>query len=223
MNTNHDPEAEPDDRKRTMVDQVDSYFLLMDPDWQPAPDDETPDPAALLGLWPVEADGSLGAFRANPDYRPRDADAVADPLDALFRMAVRGQAQAEQIQLVLRDTLFDVALNGDERPLIMRSPDGVPCVVIATSAPQRERVSAPQWRRIDLAELVSLLPDRVDTLFNPAGPVPMRLIGDVVRETLLMSDEEIAEARAVVLAALPPDRGVPVLPWVAGAPTGSAA
>ncbi|WBB80448.1 type VII secretion system-associated protein [Micromonospora sp. WMMD882] len=201
------------------MDQVESYFLLMDPDWQPGPDDDAPDAGAVLGLWPVEADGGLGAFRANPDYRPRDADAVADPLDALFRLAVRGQAPAEQIQLALRDTLVDVALGGDDRPLILRSPDDVPCVVLATSAPQRDRVDAPRWRRIDLAELVALLPDRVDTLFNPAGPAPMRLIGDFVRETLLMGDDEIAEARAVALAALPADRGVPVLPWVVGEPT----
>lgn len=202
--------------------QVENYFLLMDPDWRPATEDEVPDLDAVVGLWPVADNGGLGAFRSNPDYRPRDADSAADPLDAIFRMAVRGQAEAEQIQLILRDTLFDVALNGDDRPLVVRSPDDVSCVVIATSAPQRQRASAPQWRRIDLTDLVSLLPDGVDVLFNPAGPVPFRLIGDFIRETLLMSDEEVAEAREVVRASLP-DQGLTVLPWVVGDPDGRAA
>ncbi|GLY00693.1 MULTISPECIES: type VII secretion system-associated protein [Actinoplanes] len=187
---------------------TENYLLLMDPDW---PSDELA-MSAVVGIWPVGADGVVGAFRTNPDYRARDADAVADPVDALFRLALRGQVQAEQIQLVLRDSLFEVALNGDGRPLVMRSPDDVPCMVIATSQPRREQASAPQWRRIDLTELVSLLPDRVDVLFNPGSPAPFRLIGDFIRETLMMSDEEITEAYEVVRESLG-ERQLEVVPW----------
>ena len=132
-------------------------------------------------------------------------------------MAGQGEAGAEQIQLMVRDVLLDVALNGDGRPLIVRSPDDVPCVVVATSAPQRERVSAPQWRRIDLTELVSLLPDAVDVLFNPGGPVPFRLTGDFVRETAVMGDDEVTAAYAAFRATLP-EQGVEVVPWVVGEP-----
>ncbi|WP_433794788.1 type VII secretion system-associated protein [Actinoplanes sp. CA-252034] len=191
---------------------TENYFLLMDPDWAPDGPSTIPAFEAVIGVWPVAGDGTVGSFRGNPDYLPRDADAVADPLDALFRLAVQGRAGAEQIQLVLRDSLFEVALNGDGRPLIMRSPDDVPCMVIATSGPRREQATAPQWRRIDLTELVSLLPDRVDVLFNPGSAVPFRLIGDFVREALLMSDEEITEAYRTVRESLS-DQRLEVVPW----------
>ena len=203
-----------------MTAPIEQYFLLMDPDWRPAPDAEVPEIDAVVGLWPLGPDGGVGAFQGNPAYRPRNADSAADPLDALFRMAGRGTALADQIQLVLRDARFEVALNGDGRPLIVRSPDDVPCVVIATSAPQRERASAPQWRRIDLTELVSLLPDRVDVLFNPAGPMPFRLLGDFIRETLMMGDDEVAEAYEAVRAAMPAERQLEIVPWAVGAEPG---
>jgi hypothetical protein len=199
---------------------IEQYFLLMDPDWRPAADAEVPDVDAVVGLWPLGPEGGVGAFQSNPDYRPRNAGSAADPLDALFRMAGRGAGLADQIQLVLRDARFEVALNGDGRPLIVRSPDDVPCVVIATSAPQRERASAPQWRRIDLTELVSLLPDRVDVLFNPAGPMPFRLLGDFIRETLMMGDDEVAEAYEAVRAAMPAERQLEIVPWTVGAEPG---
>ncbi|SDT56442.1 type VII secretion system-associated protein [Actinoplanes derwentensis] len=191
---------------------TENYFLLMDPDWAPAEAETVPDFDAVIGVWPLAGDGSVGSFLGNPDYRPRDLNAVADPLDAMFRLAGRAEVRAEQIQLILRDSLFEVALNGDGRPLIMRSPDDVPCVVIATSGPRREQATAPQWRRIDLTELVSLLPDRVDVLFNPGSPVPFRLIGDFIRESLLMSDEQIVEAYEVIRESLG-DRRLEVVPW----------
>jgi hypothetical protein len=111
-----------------------------------------------------------------------------DPLDALFRRAVREQVPAEQIRLALYRSRFDVALDGTGRPLIGPSPDGRPCLAVATSVAYRERVTAAGWRRVDLADLVCLLPDRVDVLFNPTGPAPFRLPGNAVRDALLSGD-----------------------------------
>ncbi|MCA2217464.1 type VII secretion system-associated protein [Jidongwangia harbinensis] len=194
---------------------MENYFLLMDPDWRPQPDEEVPPIEAVIGLWPLAADGSVGPFRSNPGYEPRDENPVTDPLDAMLRLTMQGRAPAEQLQLLMRDALFEVALNGDQRPLIVKSPDDVRCVVVATSMPQVRRISAPQWQHQDLTGVVSLLPDGVDVLFNPGGAVPFRLTGDFLRETTIMSDEEVAAAYET-LRAEQGDQRIEVLPWVIG-------
>ncbi|ONI76979.1 hypothetical protein ALI144C_33200 [Actinosynnema sp. ALI-1.44] len=194
---------------------VDNWLLLMDPSWTPSAEGEAPPLDAVVGLWPVEDGGKLGKFRANPEYVPADAGSPSDPLDAVLRLVLHGRAEVEHIQLVLRDSLFDVAMNGDGRPLITKSPDDVPCVVVATGEPHRQRISSPEWRRIDLDELVVLLADGVDVLFNPAGPASVRLTGDFIRETLMMQDERVAE----LYANHQDTNGLRVVSWEADVPT----
>ncbi|MFC0547893.1 type VII secretion system-associated protein [Kutzneria chonburiensis] len=166
------------------------FFLLMDPSWNP--DRGTPPAEAVVGLWPVE-DGTVGKFRSNPQYVATDGNSPSDPLDAVLRLALRGRAEARHIQLMLRDSLFDLAMNGDGRPLVTTSPDDVPCVVVASGEPHGQRVSAPRWRRVDLGDLVVLLADGVDVLFNPGGPASVRLTGDFLRETMMLGDDLVAE------------------------------
>lgn len=191
---------------------LEHWFLLMDPAWAPSEEDEPPPPEAVVGLWPVEAGGRVGRFRANPDYVPADEHSPTDPLDAVLRLVLHGGAEAEHVQLMLRDCLFDVAMNGDGKPLVVRSPDDVACVVVATAEPHRRRVSSPQWRRIDLDELVMLLADGVDVLFNPGGPASVRLTGDFLRETFMMSDDEVS----AVHDRFRRESGVRVAPWGPG-------
>ncbi|MFI9009975.1 type VII secretion system-associated protein [Actinosynnema sp. NPDC053489] len=173
---------------------TENWFLLMDPAWQPEREDEAPPVRAVVGLWPVDPDGVVGRFRTNPSYEPSDPDSPSDPLDAVLRLLMRGEAESDQLRLLLRDSLFDLAMNGDGRPLVMRSPDDVPCVVVATSEPHRRRVSSPDWRRLDLADLVDLLADDLDVLINPGGPAAVRLLGDFMRRTRVMSEEDVAAA-----------------------------
>ncbi|WAL66532.1 type VII secretion system-associated protein [Amycolatopsis cynarae] len=189
---------------------LENWFLLMDPAWHPAAENDPPPIEAVVGLWPVEDEGKIGKFRANPEYVPKDGNSPSDPLDAVLRLVLQGRAEAEHIQLMLRDTLFDIAMNGDGRPLITKSPDGILCVVVATGAPHRRRVAAPDWRRIDLDELVELLADEVDVLFNPGGPAAVRLTGELMRETLLLDDEQVAELYA---NSNQDTSGLRVVPW----------
>lgn len=193
--------------------RTEDFFLLMDPDWRPRPGDDVPPSEAVIGAWPLDADGSIGPFRGNPGYAPRDEDAAADPVDAVLRLTMRGRMAPGQLQLMMRDAQFQVALNGDGRPLIATSPDDVRCVVVATGARQARRVSAPEWRRMDLTGVVSLLPDDVDVLLNPGGPVPFRLTGDFLRETMFMSDDDVTGAYEA-FRAQDAGRGTEVLPWV---------
>ncbi|WP_315860885.1 type VII secretion system-associated protein [Amycolatopsis sp. EV170708-02-1] len=188
---------------------LESWFLLMDPAWRPAAENEPPPIEAVVGLWPLEDGVSVGKFRPNPEYVPADEDSPSDPLDAVLRLVLRGRAKIEHIRLMLRDTLFDIAMNGDGRPLVTKSPDDIACVVVATGEQHRARVRAPDWRRIDLDELVELLADEIDVLFNPAGPASVRLTGDFIRETTLLDEEEVAE----LYKGLPDAGGLQVIPW----------
>ncbi|MCK2244219.1 MULTISPECIES: type VII secretion system-associated protein [unclassified Crossiella] len=189
-----------------------NWFLLMDPEWRPATEHEPPPLEAVVGLWPVEEGGQVGKFRANPEYVPADENSPSDPLDAVLRLVLQGRAEVDHIQLMLRDTLFDIGMNGDGRPLLTRSPDDLLCVVVASGEQHRRRISSPEWRRIDLDELVVLLADGVDVLFNPGGTASVRLTGDFMRETLMMGEEEVAElhARHHDLT------GLRVVPWEPG-------
>jgi hypothetical protein len=189
-----------------------NWFLLMDPAWAPQAEGETPPIEAVVGLWPVEENGKLGKFRPNPEHVPFDEDTPTDPVDAVLRLVLQGRAEAEHIQLMLRDSLFDLAMNGDGRPLVTKSPDDVPCLVIATGEGHRRRISSPDWRRIDLDELVVELADGVDVLFNPGGPASVRLTGDFMRETVMMPQERAAE----LYETYQQTTGLRVVPWNAG-------
>ncbi|WP_340687949.1 type VII secretion system-associated protein [Amycolatopsis coloradensis] len=171
-------------------DGLENWVLLMDPGWEPETEDQRPPIEAIVGLWPIE-DGRAGKFRANPGYVPADENSPTDLLDAALRLVSRGQGGPEQIQVMLRDSLFDIAMNGDGKPLVMKSPDDIPCVVIATGEPHRRRISSPDWRRVDLGELVELLAEDVDVYFNPGGPTAVRLNADFLRSSLDMDEEAV--------------------------------
>ncbi|WP_133794407.1 type VII secretion system-associated protein [Actinokineospora alba] len=188
------------------------WFLLTDSAWEPASEGESPPIEAVVGMWPVEEGGKLGKFQPNPDHVPSDEDSPTDPVDAVLRLVLQGRAEAEHIQLMLRDSLFDIAMNGDGRPLVTKSPDDIPCVVVATGEAHRRRYSAPDWKRIDLDELVVMLADGVDVLFNPGGVASVRLTGDFIRETMMMADERAAE----LYSDYQNSAGLRVVPWDGG-------
>lgn len=171
-----------------------NWFLLMDPSWAPEEEEDVPPPESVVGVWPVADDGRLGRFRSNPGYVPADVLSPSDPVDAGLRLMLRNDGDPEQLQLLIRDSTFDIAMNGDGRPLIVKSPDDIDCVVLATAEVHRRRVASPLWRRIDVEELVDMLADGVDVLFNPGGDASARLIGDFIRAARVLSDDEVAAA-----------------------------
>src|SRR5262245_43196743 len=102
MNAKTEPQEQPADGP------MENWMLLMDPAWQPQRENEPPPIEAVVGLWPVEEEGKVGKFRPNPDYVPSDEDSPSDPLDAVLRLVLRGQATTGHIQAMLRDTFLDV-------------------------------------------------------------------------------------------------------------------
>ncbi|SEF27756.1 hypothetical protein SAMN05421837_1031023 [Amycolatopsis pretoriensis] len=173
------------------TEKRENWFLLMDPAWQPVAENDTPPLSAVVGVWPLDSAGTIGKFRPNPDYEPSDENSPADPLDAVLHLAMRGESQAELLQLMLRETVFDVAMNGDGRPMVTKSPDDIPCVVVVTAEVHRRRINSPEWQRSDLTQLAELLDDGVDALFNPGGAASVRLTGEFLRLTTLLDDDEV--------------------------------
>ncbi|MBF5033131.1 MULTISPECIES: hypothetical protein [unclassified Micromonospora] len=114
----------------------------------------------------------------------------AEPLGVLLRRMMRGDATIEQVQSALRVARLDLAMNGDGRPLVVRSFDDEPCVAVATTAEERARTFAPEWRRVEAVELAELLPDGIDVLVDPDGTEPVRLAAALVWHALRYADED---------------------------------
>ncbi|WP_435054921.1 type VII secretion system-associated protein [Micromonospora aurantiaca (nom. illeg.)] len=159
----------------------DEFLFLLDPQW-PAGEDDEPPFEAVVGVWQVGADGEVGEFRRNPDYRPHFPDSPTDPVDALLRLVAAGAAQPAHLRSVLRASPLHLAVNGDGRPLVVSALGDERCVVVATGEPHREPVPAPGWRLLDLAELAGAAGDG-DVLVNPGGPAPARLAAAFLHET----------------------------------------
>ncbi|SFR30084.1 hypothetical protein SAMN04488564_12720 [Lentzea waywayandensis] len=177
----------------------DQWVFLIDPAWQ-APEPAAPDSGddagnaefegppleAVVGGWLVTGDGAMGRFRANPDYRPSEPGSPTDPVDATLQLLMRGEVDSDALFAVIRESVFDVALDEDGRPIIAPSPDDVPSLLVSTAPAQRFRVRTGNWRaEVTAAELGELLQEYdVDVLFNPGGPASIRLIGDVFAENV---------------------------------------
>ncbi|WP_307868211.1 type VII secretion system-associated protein [Umezawaea beigongshangensis] len=185
-----------------------NYFLLMDPQWRPAEGSQVPDLKSIVGLWPLDDDGGMGRFRSNPDYEPIDENSPTDPVDAGLRLMLRDELAPEQLQVLLRDVLVEVAVDGDGRAVFAKSPDDVACVIVATAERHRARVALENWDRVGVETLAGLLPEGVDVLFNPGGPASVRLVGDFVRKAAELTPAEVSSAQAVN-----EDERLLVLPW----------
>lgn len=161
---------------------AEEVFLLTDPEWEPEGPDDAPPFEVVVGMWPMRPDGTVGEFRPNPDYEPRYEASPTDPLDALIRLTLLGEVDPEHVAAVLRNSLVELALNGDGRPLVVRDDDGGLCAMLATSASHQRRIIAPDWRRVGLAELSATLADGTDVLVNPGSPTGARLGADFLRQ-----------------------------------------
>ncbi|MEU4470086.1 type VII secretion system-associated protein [Micromonospora sp. NPDC023888] len=175
-----------------------NWMLLLDSDWD-GPGDDDPDAAdvppveAIVGGWLVDDDGTVGEFESNPLYRPRNADSPTSPVDAAVKLVAAGRADADLVLLALRDSLVDLALDEAGDVLVASAPDGVTCVLVVTSAADQVRIDdVPQWRQVDVYELLRLLPSGLDVLLNPAGPRAMRLLASALRDAAGQTTDESA-------------------------------
>jgi hypothetical protein len=164
-------------------------LLLVDPAFEETAETPDPPPESVIGAWPLAPDGTTGRFRPNPVHVPSSPDVPSDPVDAVLRLLVGGEADEEDLLAVLGEVDLDVALDPDEVVLILPAPDGQLCL-LATTAPRHraaviDGTAAPvaSWRTVGLAEVAAALPEQgVDVLLNPHGPAPMRVAAAAVRD-----------------------------------------
>jgi hypothetical protein len=178
----------------------DQWVFLIDPAWQaeqpePAEGEERPRPPleVVVGGWFVEQDGTTSRFHANPDYLPTRPDSPTDPVDATLQMVTRGEAEpGELLSIMTEGSVFGVAVTEENTPVVVMSPDEVPCVVLATAPAHSRRIAEIEeldniaaWAEVSLEQLVGLLPEEgVDVLVNAGAPASIRLIAAALRQAL---------------------------------------
>ncbi|CAL9677632.1 hypothetical protein SUDANB95_07958 (plasmid) [Actinosynnema sp. ALI-1.44] len=141
-----------------------------------------PSPESMLGGWRVAEDGTIGPFEPNPGYVPL-GDSVTDPVHAVLRALADRPDWTELVELLiptLRNSVVEIACDERGTPLVIRSPDGVPCVGVATAAAHR-LPGADRWVPVLGARLVEAVPDRLDVLVNPADVARVRLLTEALR------------------------------------------
>ncbi|WP_370942213.1 type VII secretion system-associated protein [Amycolatopsis sp. cg5] len=156
-------------------------ILLFDPAFEPDQQDEVPS-HVVLGAWLLNEAGVPSRFQPNPHYRPSTPDSPLDPVDAVLRALVRGEDVADQLPVVLRDSVLGIAAHADGTAVIRPAPDGVPSVQVATSYGHRAAVGDVGWLDVTLGQVAGALPaEGVDVLLNAGSPASMRLTASAVR------------------------------------------
>ncbi|EWM19108.1 type VII secretion system-associated protein [Kutzneria sp. 744] len=174
----------------------DQWVFLIDPAWQA--ENAEADPAerqrppleVVVGGWFVAENGMTGRFQANPAYEPSGPDSPTDPVDAFLQLVVRGDSEADELLDAMRDATFGLAVNAENTPVVVLSPDEVPCVLVATAPAHSRRIAEVEglsdvaaWAEVELAQVVGVLPEEgVDVLLNPGAPASMRLLAGALRE-----------------------------------------
>ncbi|MGW4720454.1 type VII secretion system-associated protein [Nocardia sp. NPDC004260] len=157
------------------------WFVLFDPTWRGAPDQEPPPVEMMVGGWRLEEDGTLGPFRPNPAYRPQTPDTPSDPLDALLRLVTADEDCGDQIIPALLHTVVEIACDEHDQPRTAASPDGIPCVVVVTAEIHKQRLASSRWIPVLGSRLSEIIPDGTDMLFNPGSGHPFRLATTAIR------------------------------------------
>ncbi|MEU7632590.1 type VII secretion system-associated protein [Nocardia sp. NPDC049220] len=162
--------------------QLGNWFVLVDPAWQPETPEQPPPSQAISGGWDIANDGTVGPFDPNPDFEPGSDATPTDPTDAILRRAAQGLPLGDDLISTLRRAIVEIACDERDLPLIGDAPDGIACVLVATSPLHRREAPAGIWRRVLGAALPDIVPEGLDILLNPVGPAPFRLITGKLRQ-----------------------------------------
>ncbi|MET8796141.1 type VII secretion system-associated protein [Nocardia sp. NPDC004568] len=178
-----------DDMKTNQPDHRTQWLALTAPGWEPDETAQQPPVHVIVGGWQIDDDGRSGPFEPNLAYLPADESTPSDPLDALLRRAADDASQSTDRQRLisdflatLRHSIVDIGCDAAGRPVI-GTTDGVPCVLIATAAVQRQGVDADRWHPVVGENLADVVPAGVDVLINPYSCAPCRLAVDALRPT----------------------------------------
>ncbi|WP_258951387.1 hypothetical protein [Lentzea californiensis] len=125
-------------------------------------------------------------------------DHVTDCAAFLYAQALAGIVARDgraQLLDIMSESVFGLAVNGENTPVVVTSPDDVPCVIGATAPAHGARArpdaspssrvcrTSRAWAEVNLTQLVGVLPEEgVDLLLNPGATSFIRLIASVLRK-----------------------------------------
>ncbi|MDT9687459.1 type VII secretion system-associated protein [Streptomyces sp. P9(2023)] len=161
----------------------DGWLVLPKPGWNPGVPSDTLPVDAMVGGWQLDDEGRPGPFQPNPHHVPDDRSSPTDPVHELLRLVGSGQEDgvAERLLSTLRNAVVEIACDGPDRLLVGPSPDGVPCVAVATAAIHKRRLREANWVPVLGSTLPDILPADVDILINPGDVAQFRLLTEALR------------------------------------------
>ncbi|MFP1665263.1 type VII secretion system-associated protein [Streptomyces cavourensis] len=153
------------------------WIGIVDPEWtRPG----TPPGWAVVGEWQSDADGSVGEYRANPEYRPSAGvlgwPEPTDPVDAAAQRAATGYGTVEDALAVLAETDVSVVRGPEGGPLLAAGRDGAPVVLVFTSSTHEFMSPALHHDTLPTRELAGSVADLGALLMVNAGAAAPLLV-----------------------------------------------
>ncbi|MEU7329770.1 type VII secretion system-associated protein [Streptomyces parvus] len=153
---------------------------IVDPEWTQA---RTPPEWAVLGEWQSDESGSVGEYRANPDYRPSARvlgwPEPTDPVDAAAQRAATGYGTVDEALAVLAEADVTVVRGPDGGPLLAAGRDGAPVALLFTSPTHAFMSAALHHDTVSARELSgSLAETGVLLSVNPGAAAPLLVPAD---------------------------------------------
>ena len=167
-----------------------SWIYFVDSGYDPEGD--VP-PYAVIGAWPVDEHGQLGAFTGNPEYRPTpavlDMDSPTDSVDAALQLAATGHGPDSDVVSALAEAAVYLPADPDGDPIAYRDDDGAEFVTIF-SDPSKAPSAVGELIRLDIPTLLSVLPENASVAVNPGSQVAASFTADDLRTALPAADGE---------------------------------
>jgi len=144
-------------------------------------------PYAVVGAWPVDENGQLGAFTANDNYRPSPAalqlDLPTDAVDAAVQLAATGHGSEGDVALALAASTIYLPANDDGDLIAYRREDGKEYVAIFTD-PNKAPATAAQLLPTDIRSFLAVVPEDTTVAINPGGQVAASFTSGELRAAL---------------------------------------
>jgi hypothetical protein len=156
------------------------WIGVVDPEWT---EERTPPEWAVLGEWQSDENGGVGAYRANPAYRPSARvlgwPEPTDPVDAAAQRAATGYGSVDEALAALAEAEVTVLRGPDGGPLTAAGRNGAPVALLFTS-PAHESMSATLHHDpVPARELArSLSGSGTLLMVNPGAAAPLLVPAD---------------------------------------------
>lgn len=153
------------------------WIGVVDPEWT---EERTPPEWAVLGEWQSDEDGGVGAYRANPAYRPSARvlgwPEPTDPVDVASQRAATGYGTVEAAVAALAEADVTVMRGPEGGALTATGRDGTPTALLFTSPAHEFMSSALRHDTLSARELARALEGSGTMLLVNAGAAAPLLV-----------------------------------------------